>query len=360
LIGWRIAFEQASIWQKFTNFSSFRQKTVAAMYILQLLTALCLDLLFGDPRGYPHPVRLIGRLCSYSETLYRKMFSSPEVAGFFTVLSVILLSTGSVSLLLVALGTLAPWLATLTAIFFLYSGIAIRDLQRHSKAVASLLGKGAPLDAARQALAQIVGRDTADLSEEKICRATLETVAENMVDGITAPLFYAVLASLASPLLGYSPIACSAVGIVGYKAINTMDSMIAYKNDRYLRFGRTAARLDDLANFVPARLSGLCLIIAAFFLKFDYREAARIYFRDRLRHASPNSGHSEAAVAGALGLDFGGPSAYQGILVEKPIIGDRRRLPEVEDIRRVNHLVFLGSAIFVAVLVGLREVLAGW
>jgi len=329
------------------------------MYILHLLSALCLDLLLGDPRGYPHPVRLIGRLCSASETLYRKVFSSPEVAGFFTVLSVILLSTGSVSLLLVALGTLAPWLSTLAAILLIYSGIAIRDLQRHSNAVASLLGK-ASLDAARQALAQIVGRDTADLNEEKICRATLETVAENMVDGITAPLFYAVLASLASPLVGWSPIACSAVGIVGYKAVNTMDSMIAYKNDRYLRFGRTAARLDDLANYVPARLSGLCLIIAAFFLKFDYREAARIFFRDRLRHASPNSGHSEAAVAGALGLDFGGPSSYQGILVEKPIIGDRSRLPEVEDIHRVNRLVLFGSAIFVAVLVGLRGVLAGW
>jgi adenosylcobinamide-phosphate synthase len=329
------------------------------MYLLQLTLAILLDLILGDPRGYPHPVRLIGALCTLSEKVSRRLLRSPLLAGLLTVLTVLAGTAGGVGLALVVLSQLSPTLAAFAAILLLYTSIAIRDLVGHSRAVAALLLAGAPLAQTRQTLAAIVGRDTSSLSEEDICRAAVETVAENMVDGITAPLFFALLASLLAPLGGLSPIVWSAIGALGYKAINTMDSMIAYKNERYLLFGRVAARLDDLANFLPARLSGLCLIVAAFFGKFEYREAARIFRRDRLRHASPNSGHTEAAMAGALGLRLGGPAVYHGRLVDKPSIGEARRPAAVADIDRANRLVLAASAIFLILLVGLRQLLVG-
>jgi adenosylcobinamide-phosphate synthase len=205
----------------------------------------------------------------------------------------------------------------------------------------------------------IVGRDTKDLNREGVIRACIETVAENMVDGITAPLFYAVLASFAGPYMGLSPIAGSVFGAFLYKAINTMDSMIGYKNDKYLQFGRCAARLDDMVNFFPARISGLCMIPAAFLLKLDYREASRIFWRDRLAHASPNAGHTEAATAGALGLRLGGPSRYFGKIVEKPYLGDGVRLPQADDIIITHRLVLLGTLIFFLLLISIRLLLAG-
>ncbi len=154
-----------------------------------------------------------------------------------------------------------------------------------------------------------------------------------MVDGITAPLFFAILASCLAPVLDMSPISCSVVGAFLYKAVNTMDSMIAYKNEKYLKFGRVAARLDDAVNFFPARISGFCLIIAAFFLKLDYREAAKVFLRDRLKHSSPNAGHTEAATAGALGVRLGGPSIYFNKIVEKPYMGDSDIRPVPADIK---------------------------
>jgi adenosylcobinamide-phosphate synthase len=203
-------------------------------------------------------------------------------------------------------------------------------------------------------VAKIVGRETAKLNREGVCRATIETVAENMVDGITAPLFYAILASCLAPVFDLSAISCSVVGAFLYKAVNTMDSMIAYKNEKYLKFGRAAARLDDAVNFIPARLSGLCLIVAAFFLKLDYRGAARVFLRDRLQHSSPNAGHTEAAAAGALGVRLGGPSIYFDKTVEKPYMGDSQREPVPADIKKTNRLVIAGAFIFVVLLIGLR------
>jgi adenosylcobinamide-phosphate synthase len=320
---------------------------------LYILLAIGLDLVIGDPPWLPHPVRAIGRLCAGSEKVTRALFTNLFFAGLVTVL-VVLSATGLiVFLLLQAASSLSPMVGTGIAVFLLSTTIATRDLLRHSTAVYRQLQPPVSLARARQAIARIVGRDTGDLTEPGITRACVETVAENMVDGVTAPLFFAMITSFAAPLVELPPLHCSVIGAFLYKAVNTMDSMIGYKNEKYLLFGRVAAKLDDAANFLPARLSGLCMIIAAFFLKLDYREAARIFLRDRLRHASPNSGHTEAATAGALGLRLAGPSSYFGRIVDKPFIGDGLRDPVPGDIAKVNNLMLAGSFIFIVLLAGL-------
>jgi adenosylcobinamide-phosphate synthase len=327
-------------------------------YLLQVLSAVVLDLLLGDPPWLPHPVRGIGKLCIWSEKLTRFLFSNHYLAGLVTVFIVLTGTAAGVLLLLQAATAIAPFLGAILAVILLYTTIATRDLLRHSNAVYAQLGPNGTLEKARQAIAMIVGRDTRDLSRAGITRACIETVAENMVDGVTAPLFWAVIASFAAPFVGLNPISCSALGAFLYKAVNTMDSMIGYKNEKYLHLGRAAAKLDDAVNFLPARISGLCVIVAAFFLKLDYREAASIFCRDRLNHSSPNAGHTEAATAGALGLRLGGPSSYFGKIVEKPYLGDGVREPVADDIQKTNRLMLVGTTIFVVLLVGLRLIIA--
>lgn len=328
------------------------------IYILQLLSAVLLDLLIGDPPWLPHPVRAIGRLCTLCEKVTRKVFLNTYFAGMVTVFLVIAGTGSSVVLILYGATLLSPILGVVISIILLATTLATRDLLRHSNAVYLQLISGGSLERARTAISMIVGRDTKDLNREGVIRACIETVAENMVDGITAPLFYAVLASFAAPFMGLSPIAGSVLGAFLYKAINTMDSMIGYKNEKYLQFGRCAARLDDMVNFFPARISGLCMIPAAFLVKLDYREASRIFWRDRLAHASPNAGHTEAATAGALGLQLGGPSRYFGKIVEKPYLGDGGRLPVPNDITKTHRLILVGTLIFLLLLISVRLLLA--
>ena len=328
------------------------------IYILQLLSAVLLDLLIGDPPWLPHPVRAIGRLCTLCEKVTRKVFLNTYFAGMVTVFLVIAGTGSSVVLILYGAILLSPILGVVISIIFLATTLATRDLLRHSNAVYLQLISGGSLERARTAISMIVGRDTKDLNREGVIRACIETVAENMVDGITAPLFYAILASFAAPFMGLSPIAGSVLGAFLYKAINTMDSMIGYKNEKYLQFGRCAARLDDMVNFFPARISGLCMIPAAFLVKLDYREASRIFWRDRLAHASPNAGHTEAATAGALGLQLGGPSRYFGKIVEKPYLGDGVRLPQADDIIKTHRLVLVGTLIFFLLLISIRLLLS--
>jgi len=328
-------------------------------FSLQLGAALILDAILGDPPWWPHPVRGIGWLCASCERLLRPRFENLLFGGAITVFLVVGITCSVVYVTLALAMAISPVIGAGVAIFMVYTAIAIRDLLRHSIAVYGKLQPGGSLEGARGAVGMIVGRDTASLSRQGVIRACIETVAENMVDGVTAPLFFAVLGSLAGSHLPIGAIGGAAVGAYFYKAINTMDSMIGYRNERYLRFGRVAARLDDIVNFLPARVSGLCIIVAAFFLKLDYRKAARILRRDRLKHKSPNSGHTEAAVAGALGIRLGGPSSYFGTVVDKPYLGEGLREVTDQDIRATHGLMLVGTVVFFLLVIGLRFLYTG-
>ena len=326
------------------------------IYTLQILTALFLDFLFGDPRWYPHPVKGIGLVCRISEDATRKFVKKPFIAGFFTVAVVLLITGGLVFLFLTVCYAVSSIIGDIAAILLLYTTFAAKDLMHHSMDVFTGLVHDSNIAKARKAVGRIVGRDTQSLNDSEVSKACVETVAENMVDGITAPFFFAAVFSLFSPHLGMTAIGWSTVGAFLYKAINTMDSMIGYRNDKYLYFGRVAARVDDFVNFIPARLSGLMLIFAAFILKLDYRGAAKIFTRDRLNHSSPNAGHTEAAVAGALGVRLGGPLLYSGMVVDKPYIGDDIREIKADDIKTSNKLVLVGSLLFIVISLVLRGV----
>lgn len=324
------------------------------IFSLQVISAVLLDALIGDPRFYPHPVRIIGAFCGWCERITRRLVADPYLAGLVTVVLVLSTTVATVAGIVLGASSLSPALGSVIAVLLLYTTIASRDLLRHSTAVYTELSSTESLDRAREQVAKIVGRDTQNLDHNGVCNACIETVAENMVDGITAPLFFAILASFFAPIVPLTPIGCAVVGGFMYKAINTMDSMLGYKNERYLHFGRAAARLDDVVNFLPARVSGLFLIIAAFFVKLDYRGAAKVFFRDRLNHSSPNAGHPEAAVAGALGIRLGGPSYYFDKVVEKPYMGDATRKSTARDIKETNRLVVVGAVLFGVFLLGVR------
>ena len=305
----------------------------------QILVAILLDQLLGDPRWLPHPIRIIGSACAGLEKMTRTLFP-PFAAGICTVILILGLTGLTAWGLIEGAGLIHPWLADLTSIILLYTTIAARDLAGHSRQVYASLATG-NLTEARKRVGMIVGRDTDDLDGEGITRAAVESVAESMVDGVTAPLFFAVLGGPVAALL--------------YKAVNTMDSMFGYKNKQYLKFGWGAARLDDLANFIPARISSLMIPAAAFLLRLDQKTSLFILMRDRLKHASPNSGHTEAAVAGALGVQLGGPNRYFGKILEKPTIGDATRPIESRDILRANRLMQLSSALTLLAFFVLRQ-----
>ncbi len=310
---------------------------------LILFLAFVLDLIFGDPHWLYHPVRFIGKTIEWGEKLLRPRFpktsGGERAAGTVLAVLVVGLSFLFPFILLWLLGLLHPACAFIAEVFFCYQILAVKSLKTESMKVYAALKEG-DLPKARKALSWIVGRDTEHLSEEQITKAAVETVAENTSDGVVAPLLF--LAVGGAPL-----------GFL-YKAINTLDSMIGYKNERYLHFGRFAAKLDDAANFIPARLTALLTVLSAFLLRFDGKAAFRIWKRDRKNHTSPNSAQSEAAVAGALGLCLGGDNYYFGKLVHKPTIGDETRLAEPEDIRRSNHLLYLTAALSLLIFVGLR------
>ncbi len=325
---------------------------------IAIVTVIVLDQLFGDPRWLPHPVKIIGTLCNFCERIFRRICSNEKVAGICTVTAVVLMSAFFTFVLLLISFLLAPLFGTFVAVIILYTTIAARDLARHSKHVHSFLHPHVDLEAARKAVGMIVGRDTQQLDEREVSRACVETVAENMVDGVTAPLFYGILCGLASSGT-YESIGYAAVGAMTYKAINTMDSMFGYKNKRYLHFGWAAARLDDFVNFIPARISAFLLIPAAALLRLDWKKAAKIFWRDRLNHASPNAAHPEAAVAGALGIQLGGCSSYFGKMVSKPTMGDGDRDIRPKDILTVNKLMLMGSLLFVVCMLLLRKTIVG-
>ncbi len=272
-----------------------------------LVAAVVFDLIFADPRHWPHPIVWIGSLVTGMEEEFRRWLKDEWLAGLLLVIMVLtLVGFAAISALNVA-GVIAGIFQTLLALWLAASCLALRGLHQESKTVIDALDAG-DIAGARLALAMIVGRETAQLDEEGILRATIETVAENASDGVIAPLFYLCLGGPVAALL--------------YKAVNTMDSMLGYKNERYLQFGRVAAQLDDILNWIPARLTGVLLVAAAWLTGQNGRGAWQIMRRDAHLHASPNAGWPEAAAAGALNLKLGGTAIYFGERIEKPSFGD--------------------------------------
>ncbi|MDA3902269.1 MAG: adenosylcobinamide-phosphate synthase CbiB [Desulfuromusa sp.] len=309
---------------------------------VQILLALLLDFVFGDPRWLPHPVKGVGRLALLLEAPLRRLFP-PRTAGIIAVLLVVTISTGSVWLGCRLATALHPLCGDLASILFLTTCFAMQDLRQHALAVHKALIAG-DLSQARRKLAMLVGRDTESLDEKEITRATVESVAENTVDGVTAPLFFAFIAG--------------APGAILYKAINTLDSTYGYKNERYLQFGWAAARLDDLANFIPARISALLVPLAAWLTGQDGSQAWRIFIRDRHNHPSPNGGQIEAAFAGALRIQLGGKISYGGKASFRPYLGDPQERMNSDTIKTALRLMVVTSLCIVAVGVLLKLITA--
>lgn len=305
-----------------------------------VLGGFLLDALFGDPAWLPHPVVLMGRCISVLEKHLRTALPKTprgELAGGAAVAAVLPLGTLAVTgLACWAAARLHPALGLALQMLWCGQALAAKGLAQESRNVYKELAKG-DLPAARRAVARIVGRDTQNLTAAGVTRAAVETVAENASDGVITPLLYM--------LLGGAPLALT------YKAINTMDSMLGYKNEKYLYFGRCAAKLDDAANWLPSRLAALLWVAAAALTGNSARGAWRIWRRDRRRHASPNSAQTESACAGALGVQLAGPAYYFGEYYDKPTIGDPLREIEPRDILRANRMMYAESLL--ALVLGL-------
>lgn len=304
--------------------------------LFALCIGFCIDLLIGDPHGLPHPVAAIGHLISLLERLFRRLFpktpGGERAAGACIWILTALIAAALPALLLWGCARVSVWLRLAVESVMCGQILAAKSLRDESMKVYAALKHGS-LDEARQAVSMIVGRDVARLDARGVMRAAVETVAENTSDGVIAPMLYT---ALGGPVLGFV-----------YKAVNTMDSMVGYKNDKYLYFGRAAAKLDDVVNFIPARISAYLMIAAAYIggKAFDGKRAYHIYKRDRRNHASPNSAQTESVCAGALGIQLAGDASYFGKVVKKPYIGDAHRAVEREDIVRVNRLMYVTAVI---------------
>ncbi len=330
-------------------FSGFPMTATA--FLIGLWFAFILDLCFGDPRCLPHPVMLIASIAKNMESFLRESDITERLAGLLTVIGTLALGIMGAVFLLVLLWRLSPWVLFIGSVVLFYTTLAQRGLADHALAVYQDLQEGAvtgDLQPARESVGRIVGRDTTQLDENAIVCACVESVAENLSDGVIAPLFYAVAAALFCLVSGCAELSMPAAATAAllYKAVNTMDSMFGYKNDRYLHFGRAAAMLDDAVNFIPARLSGIALVVTACITGKNGRQAWKVLRRDRMQHASPNAGYPEAAMAGALGLQLGGESRYFGMIIEKPTIGDGSHIPDKEHIRSAVRLMGASSLVF--------------
>ena len=310
---------------------------------LALPAGFCIDLLVGDPHGFPHPVVAIGKLIAALEARLRRLFPKTargEVwAGGALWLLVAGLATAVPFLVLRVCGHISPWLRLGVESLMCWQILATKSLRDESMKVYAALERGG-LDAARRAVSMIVGRDTQDLTDAGVTRAAVETVAENTSDGVVAPLLYLAL--------GGAPLGFF------YKAVNTMDSMLGYVEPPYRNIGRFPAKMDDAANFIPARLSALLMLAAGALLGMDVKNGWRIFRRDRYKHASPNSAQTESVCAGLLGLRLAGNARYHGVLHQKPYIGDAKRPIAHADIPRACRLLYVTAALALLVCGSIR------
>ena len=312
-----------------------------------LLSGFGLDLLLGDPHSFPHPVVAIGKLISALEKLRRRLFpatrNGERLAGGILWVLVVSVSAGIPALLLWLCRSISPWLGLAAESVMCWQILAAKSLQTESMKVCRALSAG-DTEGARHAVSMIVGRDTARLDRQGIARAAVETVAENTSDGVVAPM---VFLAIGGAPLGFF-----------YKAVNTMDSMLGYIEPPYRDFGFVPAKMDDVMNYLPARLSGLLMLAAGTLLGMDAKNGWRIFRRDRYNHASPNSAQTESVCAGLLGLRLAGDAWYHGALHKKPYIGDPVREVEPEDIPRACRLLY-GTAFLSLALCALARLAAG-
>ncbi|WP_339222861.1 adenosylcobinamide-phosphate synthase CbiB [Paenibacillus sp. FSL H8-0332] len=302
-----------------------------------LLSAYIVDRIVGDPRTFPHPVIYMGKAISALERGIRRFAATPSALKRAGILLPLLVAGGAwvlTALVVVLLARLSPWLAGIAEVWLISTTIASKGLKDAGMAVYAEL-RSEDLPAARRALGMIVGRDTAHLDSPEIVRGTVETVAENIVDAIISPLFFA--------LLGGAPLA------MAYRAVNTLDSMVGYKNDKYRDLGWASARLDDVANYIPARMTALLLTLCAALLRLDWSRCWNTVRRDARLHPSPNSGYPESAVAGALGIRLGGENVYHGVTSFRAYMGDPLRTLKPEDIIVTSRMMMWSSAIFVCI-----------
>jgi len=295
------------------------------IFFIKIWIAYVLDLIFGDPQNVVHPVQVIGKIISAGEkVLLRKKYKF--LAG--AVLNIFTVSITYTLMYLISKSVKISVFFMIIEIYLMYTIFSINSLAREGNRVYRILKEG-DIEKARKDLSYLVSRDTETMDEKMIIRSTMETISENTVDGIVAPMFYM--------FLGGMPLA------MAYKAINTLDSMVGYKNEKYMDFGKFSAKVDDVANFIPARITGILIVLASMILGYNYKNSLKIFLRDRKNHSSPNSAHSEASVAGALGVQFGGKVSYFGKEIDKPTIGDKTKEFELEDIRKNIRIMYVTS-----------------
>ena len=299
--------------------------------VIKIWIAYVLDLIFGDPQNIIHPVQIIGKMINIGEkSLLEKKYKSDRKYKFFAgmILNITVISLTYGITYLIRRTSENSIILTVAEIYLMYTVFSINSLAREGNRVYNILKEG-NIERARKDLSYLVSRDTETMDEKMIIRSTMETISENTVDGIVAPMLYMFLGGL--------PLSMT------YKAINTFDSMVGYKNEKYMDFGKFSAKLDDVANFIPARITGILIVIASMILGYDYKNSLKIFIRDRKNHSSPNSGHAEAGVAGALGVQFGGRVSYFGKEVDKPVIGDKIKDFELEDIKKNIKIMYAAS-----------------
>lgn len=299
--------------------------------VIKIWIAYVLDLIFGDPQNIIHPVQIIGKMINIGEkSLLEKKYKSDRKYKFFAgmILNITVISLTYGITYLIRRTSENSIILTVAEIYLMYTVFSINSLAREGNRVYNILKEG-NIERARKDLSYLVSRDTGTMDEKMIIRSTMETISENTVDGIVAPMLYMFLGGL--------PLSMT------YKAINTFDSMVGYKNEKYMDFGKFSAKLDDVANFIPARITGILIVIASMILGYDYKNSLKIFIRDRKNHSSPNSGHAEAGVAGALGVQFGGRVSYFGKEVDKPVIGDKIKDFELEDIKKNIKIMYVVS-----------------
>lgn len=304
--------------------------------LIPLICGYFLDILIGDPRQLPHPVRAIGLLISNTEKVLRKKDRFLKFKGLVLLIFVSFLSFIIPYILLKFLNSINVLVGVIISSLLIFQILATKSLYTETIKVYKALNCG-NIQLAKKELSYLVSRDCETMEEEDIIRSTIETISENIVDGITSPLFYI--------MLGGAPLG------MFYKAVNTLDSMVGYKNEKYMDFGYFSAKFDDVINFIPARLTSYLIVFSSFVLRLNYKDSYTILKRDKANHSSPNSGYAEAPVAGALGIRLGGKVSYFGVIHNKPTMGNEDRRPNIEDIKSTHKIMFLTSVLTLILLI---------